>query len=85
MASSSTTLSTPPTVVKKKQEVWKSALGKDYPKEYMERNERRFLKEIQVIRDLPENRICADCGLKGTVWASVNLGVFLCMQWYVGS
>ena len=81
MASTSTTTTTP--AVNKKQEVWKSSLGKDYPKDYMERNEHRFFKEIQVIRDLPGNRICADCGTNGTVWASVNLGVFLCMQWYV--
>lgn len=68
----------------KKQELWRSKLGTDYPKEYMEKNEQRLFKELQEIRDLPENRTCADCGARGTVlWASVNLGVFLCMTWYV--
>jgi len=45
----------------------------------MEKNERRLFKKLLEIRDLPENRVCADCGARGTVWASVNLGVFLCM------
>ena len=64
----------------KRQELWRSKLGTDYTKEFMEQNERRLYKELQELRDLPGNRICADCGSKGsTVWASVNLGVFLCM------
>ncbi|KAH7424881.1 hypothetical protein KP509_11G029600 [Ceratopteris richardii] len=29
---------------------------------------------------LPENRECADCRSKGPRWASVNLGVFVCIQ-----
>lgn len=28
----------------------------------------------------PENRECADCKSKGPRWASVNLGIFICMQ-----
>merc|ERR1711971_881831 len=28
----------------------------------------------------PENKRCADCGAQGTVWSSVNLGVFTCMR-----
>jgi len=29
----------------------------------------------------PENKVCADCGAKGAAtWASVNLGVFVCME-----
>jgi hypothetical protein len=67
--------------VKSGQEMWRSKLGTDYPKEYMEKNEKRLLTKLQKIRDLPGNRDCADCGDRGTVWASVNLGVFLCMTW----
>mmetsp|Transcript_23894 Transcript_23894/g.56276 ORF Transcript_23894/g.56276 Transcript_23894/m.56276 type:complete len:167 (-) Transcript_23894:146-646(-) len=37
-------------------------------------------RQLDKIRKLPENRRCADCGGHGTVWASVNLGVFLCMN-----
>lgn len=28
----------------------------------------------------PENKVCADCGAKGASWASVNLGIFVCME-----
>lgn len=63
----------------KKQEMWRSKLGTNYPKDFMEKNESRLLKELHSVLDLPENRICADCGTRGTTWASVNLGVFLCM------
>jgi len=28
----------------------------------------------------PENKACADCGVRGASWASVNLGVFVCME-----
>lgn len=61
------------------KEVWRSKLGTNYPKDFMQKNEARLFNELQAIRDLPENRMCADCGVRGTVWASVNLGVFLCM------
>jgi Putative GTPase activating protein for Arf len=61
------------------QEMWRSKLGTNYPKDFMEKNEARLKKELQAVRDLPENRVCADCGARGTPWASVNLGVFLCM------
>ena len=35
--------------------------------------------EIDRLRRLPGNKVCADCGSGPTVWASVNLGIFLCM------
>lgn len=60
--------------------MWRSKLGTDYPKEFMEQNETRLLKELQAVKDKsPDNKLCADCGTRGTVWASINLGVFLCM------
>jgi hypothetical protein len=59
--------------------MWRSKLGTDYPKEEIERDEKKHKAELDRLRKLPENRHCADCGANGTVWASVNLGVFLCM------
>lgn len=28
----------------------------------------------------PENQFCADCNMKGPTWASINLGLFMCMD-----
>ena len=59
---------------------WRSKLGKEFLKEEIERDEKKHKAELDHLRNLPENRWCADCGANGTVWASVNLGVFLCMK-----
>ncbi|CAK9141787.1 unnamed protein product [Ilex paraguariensis] len=37
-------------------------------------------KILEGILKLSENRECADCKSKGPRWASVNLGIFICMQ-----
>ncbi|KAK8542712.1 hypothetical protein V6N13_136732 [Hibiscus sabdariffa] len=37
-------------------------------------------KILEGLLKNPENRECADCKSKGPRWASVNLGVFICMQ-----
>jgi hypothetical protein len=75
----STTASSSLPSLPKKQDMWRSKLGTNYPKDFMDKNETRLFKEVQSVKDRPENRICADCGTRGTNWASVNLGVFLCM------
>jgi hypothetical protein len=63
-----------------KEDLWRSKLGKSYPKSFMEENEKKFFEELQSLRQEPENRDCADCHAKGcSMWASVNLGTFLCM------
>lgn len=62
------------------EETWRSKLGASYSKAYIEQNEKRLFAELQHLRHLPENRDCADCHSKNsTMWASVNLGVFLCL------
>ncbi|GAB2284567.1 hypothetical protein Dimus_019022 [Dionaea muscipula] len=40
----------------------------------------RHRKILEGLLKLPENRECADCKTKGPRWASVNLGIFVCMQ-----
>ncbi|KAJ3670264.1 hypothetical protein LUZ60_010588 [Juncus effusus] len=40
----------------------------------------RHKKILEGLLRLPENRECADCKSKGPRWASVNLGIFICMQ-----
>lgn len=37
-------------------------------------------KILEGLLKLPENKLCADCMSKGPRWASVNLGIFICMQ-----
>ncbi|XVE51259.1 hypothetical protein DITRI_Ditri02bG0025600 [Diplodiscus trichospermus] len=40
----------------------------------------KHTKILDGLLKLPENRECADCKSKGPRWASVNLGIFICMQ-----
>ncbi|KAH7550637.1 hypothetical protein ACOSP7_023874 [Xanthoceras sorbifolium] len=40
----------------------------------------RHSKILEGLLKLPENRECADCQSRGPRWASVNLGIFICMQ-----
>ena len=63
---------------KNKVEMWTSKLGKMYNKNEVDFN--ATAAELDRIRNIPENRRCADCGMQGTVWSSVNLGVFTCMR-----
>ncbi|KAF5756525.1 putative Arf GTPase activating protein [Helianthus annuus] len=37
-------------------------------------------KILEGLLKLPENRECADCKSKGPRWASVNLGIFICLH-----
>lgn len=37
-------------------------------------------KQLKQIRRRPENRLCADCGDDNATWASINLGIFICLN-----
>ncbi|KAK4787797.1 hypothetical protein SAY86_011630 [Trapa natans] len=40
----------------------------------------KHAKILENLLKLPDNRECADCKSKGPRWASVNLGIFICLQ-----
>ncbi|XP_050123072.1 probable ADP-ribosylation factor GTPase-activating protein AGD15 isoform X2 [Malus sylvestris] len=40
----------------------------------------KHVKILEGLLKLPQNRECADCRSKAPRWASVNLGIFICMQ-----
>lgn len=40
----------------------------------------RHRRILEGLLKLPDNRECADCKSKGPRWASVNLGIFVCIQ-----
>ena len=61
-------------------DLWTSKLGNKYPKEEVESNHDRIMKELNTLRRTEANSLCADCGQRGTIWSSVNLGVFLCLR-----
>lgn len=60
--------------------LWTSKLGSKYPKEEIDRLHDQTMKELVEMRRSTANALCADCGQQGTVWSSVNLGVFLCLR-----
>mmetsp|Transcript_21308 Transcript_21308/g.33429 ORF Transcript_21308/g.33429 Transcript_21308/m.33429 type:complete len:88 (-) Transcript_21308:853-1116(-) len=57
---------------KNKVDMWTSKLGKQYRKDEVDFDAAKA--DLDVIRNLRENKRCADCGTQGTVWSSVNLG-----------
>ncbi|OIT35273.1 PREDICTED: probable ADP-ribosylation factor GTPase-activating protein AGD5 isoform X2 [Nicotiana attenuata] len=40
----------------------------------------KHMKTLERLLKLPENRECADCKSRGPRWASVNLGIFICLH-----
>ncbi|KAJ3097365.1 fumarase fum1 [Phlyctochytrium bullatum] len=44
------------------------------------KQEEEIQRGVQDLLYLPENSTCADCGDRNPQWASINLGVFLCIR-----
>eukprot|EP00566_Odontella_aurita_P021667 CAMPEP_0113531382 /NCGR_PEP_ID=MMETSP0015_2-20120614/3466_1 /TAXON_ID=2838 /ORGANISM="Odontella" /LENGTH=220 /DNA_ID=CAMNT_0000430213 /DNA_START=121 /DNA_END=783 /DNA_ORIENTATION=- /assembly_acc=CAM_ASM_000160 len=61
-------------------ELWTSKLGNKYRKIDVEVNHNANMALLQKMRSESSNRLCAECGKDGTIWSSVNLGVFTCMR-----
>jgi len=61
--------------------MWTSKLGNKYPMATMQENDPAAQKELKRLRSLKNssNSMCADCGVQDNSWASVSLGVFICM------
>ena len=61
-------------------EVTFSKFGKRYSKKKVRGLDKEFHRELVQMRKTRGNRFCADCGSDDSTWASVNLGVFLCIH-----
>ena len=59
---------------------WTSKLGATYPLAAIQKKDNQAHATLQKLRRRPENSTCADCGTKGTVWAIVNHGTFVCLR-----
>eukprot|EP01155_Anaeramoeba_flamelloides_P011105 Anaeramoba_flamelloidesa327218_59.p1 GENE.a327218_59~~a327218_59.p1 ORF type:complete len:213 (+),score=41.58 a327218_59:26-664(+) len=44
------------------------------------KKKRQAMNELSSLLKLPGNRKCADCGAIGPRWASINLGIFVCIK-----
>jgi len=60
--------------------MWTSKLGNKYPREQIDKLDNEHHRVLQQLRKKPANAICADCGENETTWASVSLGVFVCVH-----
>jgi hypothetical protein len=37
-------------------------------------------EDLKTLREKTGNKLCIDCGDKDPTWASVNLGIFMCLE-----
>lgn len=58
----------------------KSKLGQSWPTSLIQRDDKKSHATLKKLRDLPGNKECAECRASPTTWASVSLGVFVCMD-----
>jgi len=60
--------------------MWRSKLGNAFPRAEVEKLDAEHHRMLKTLRSQPGNSQCAECGTQDTTWASVNLGVFLCVR-----
>lgn len=60
--------------------MWTSKLGAKFPRSDIERLDSQHHQELKRLRSLPANSLCAECREPDTCWASVSLGVFVCVR-----
>jgi len=60
--------------------MWRSKLGGSFPREEIERLDAKHHAIIKQLRSEPGNNRCAECQAPDTMWASVNLGIFVCVR-----
>jgi len=60
--------------------MWTSKLGNKFSKKLINDLDSEHHIDLQQLRKQPANSRCAECGDSGTTWASVSIGVFLCVR-----
>lgn len=60
--------------------MWTSKLGAKFPRSDVERLDSQHHRELKRLRGLPANSLCAECREPDSCWASVSLGVFVCVR-----
>jgi hypothetical protein len=60
--------------------MWTSKLGAKFPRSDIERLDAAHHRELKRLRSIPGNSRCAECQEPDVCWASVSLGVFLCVR-----
>jgi stromal membrane-associated protein len=60
--------------------MWTSKLGAKFPRADIERLDPQHHQELTRLRSLPAHSLCAAGQEPGTCWASVSLGVFVCVR-----
>ena len=58
----------------------RSKLGGQYPTAQIQAADRDSHNTLKQLRALPANKECAECQTSPSTWASVSLGVFVCMD-----
>lgn len=61
-------------------DIWTSKLGNKFPRAEIDSLDSEHHRILKALRKQPANAVCAECEQPDTCWASVSLGVFVCVQ-----